>query len=53
MDERIRFIEHKGKQILLLDFSLATAQQMIPLLTEVRTAVADTPRIRCRAVPAL
>jgi hypothetical protein len=40
VDERIRFIEHKGKQILLLDFSLATAAQMIPLLMQVRTTVA-------------
>jgi circadian clock protein KaiB len=39
--KRIRFIEHKGKQILLSDFSLATAQQMIPLLTLVRTTVAQ------------
>jgi hypothetical protein len=41
MDERIRFIEHKGKQILLLDFSLATASQMLPLLMQVRTTVAQ------------
>jgi hypothetical protein len=34
MDERIRFIEHKDKQILLLDFSLATATQMLPLLLQ-------------------
>jgi hypothetical protein len=40
-EERIRFIEHKGKRILLLDFSLATASQMLPLLTQVRTAVAQ------------
>jgi circadian clock protein KaiB len=39
--KRIRFIEHKGKQILLSDFSLATAQQMILLLTQVRTTVAQ------------
>ena len=32
-------MEHKGKRILLLDFSLASAQQMIPLLTQVRTTV--------------
>jgi len=41
MDERIRFIEHKGKQILLLDFSLATAPQMIPILMRVQTTVAQ------------
>jgi hypothetical protein len=41
MDERIRFVEHKGKRILLLDFSRATAPQMIPLLTQVQTTVAQ------------
>jgi hypothetical protein len=41
MDERIRFIEHKGQQILLLDFSLATASQMLSLLTRVQTTVAQ------------
>jgi outer membrane protein OmpA-like peptidoglycan-associated protein len=40
MDERIRFIEHKGKPILLLDFSVATATQMLPLLMKVQTSVA-------------
>ena len=39
--KRIRFIEHKGKQILFSDFSLATAEQMILLLTQVRTTVAQ------------
>lgn len=41
MDERIRFIEHEGKEILLLDFSFATAAQMIPLLNQVRIIVAQ------------
>jgi hypothetical protein len=41
MDERIRFIEHKGKQILLLDFSRATASQMLLLLMQVQTTVAQ------------
>lgn len=40
MDDRIHFIEHKGKRILELDFSHATASQMIPLLTQVRDTVA-------------
>ncbi len=40
MDERIRFVEHQGKQILSLDFSLATAPQMLLLLTQVQTTVA-------------
>lgn len=40
MDDRIHFIGHKGKQILLLDFSHATAQQMLLLLGYVRSVVA-------------
>jgi pyruvate kinase len=39
MEERIRFIEHKGKKILQLDFSHATAPQMISLLEKVRATV--------------
>lgn len=44
MDDRIHFIEHKGKQILLLDFSHATAQQMQLLLEHVRITVAQHSR---------
>jgi len=40
MDDRIHFIEHKGKQILLCDFSHATAQQMQLLLEHLRITVA-------------
>ncbi len=40
MDDRIHFIEHKGKRILLLDFSHATAAQMQLLLEYVRVTVA-------------
>jgi hypothetical protein len=40
MDDRIHFIEHKGKQILLLDFSHATAPQMQLLLEYTRVTVA-------------
>ena len=43
-DDPIRFIEHKGKQILLLDFSYADAHDMVLLLEEVRTMVAQHPR---------
>jgi hypothetical protein len=41
MDDRIHFIEHHGKQILLLDFSHANAQEMQLLLEYVRTTVAQ------------
>jgi hypothetical protein len=40
MDDRIRFIEHHGKPILLLDFSQADAHQMQLLLEYVRITVA-------------
>lgn len=40
MDDRIRFIEHQGKQILLLDFSHADAHQMQLLHEYVRITVA-------------
>ncbi len=41
MDDRIRFIEHRGKQILLLDFSHANAREMQLLLEYVRVTVAQ------------
>jgi hypothetical protein len=44
MDERIHFIEHKGKQILLIDYSHATAPQMLLLLEYVRATVAREGR---------
>lgn len=44
MDDRIHFLEHKGKQILLLDFSHTTAQQMQLLLEHVRITVAQHAR---------
>jgi hypothetical protein len=40
MDDRIHFIEHQGKQILLLDFSHSNAHQMQLLLEYVRITVA-------------
>jgi len=40
MDDRIHFVEHKGKQILLLDFSHADAAKMQLLLEYVRITVA-------------
>jgi hypothetical protein len=44
MDDRIRFVEHHGKQILLLDYSHANAHQMQLLLEQVRITVARHPR---------
>ena len=44
MDDRVHFIEHKGKQILLVDCSHATAAQMQLLLEYLRITVAKHPR---------
>jgi hypothetical protein len=44
MDDRIHFIEHKGKQILLLDFSHSNAHEMQLLLVHVRITVAQHAR---------
>jgi hypothetical protein len=44
MDDRIHFVEHKGKRILLIDFSRATALQMQLLLEQVRITVAKHAR---------
>jgi hypothetical protein len=44
MDDRIRFIEHQGRQILLLDYSHATATEMQLLLEYVRVTVAQHAR---------
>jgi hypothetical protein len=43
-DDPIRFIEHQGKQILFADFSHADAHDMLLLLAELRTMVAQHPR---------
>ncbi len=44
MDDHIHFIEHKGKKILLCDFSQASAQQMRLLLEHLRITVAQHAR---------
>jgi hypothetical protein len=44
MDDRIHFIEHQGKPILLVDCSNATAQQMLLLIEHVRITVAKHAR---------
>jgi hypothetical protein len=41
VDERVHFIEHEGKQILQLDFSNATAAEMLQLLSYVRVIVGE------------
>ncbi len=44
MDDRIHFVEHKGKQILLIDSSHCTAKQMLLMVEQVRMTVAQHAR---------
>jgi len=44
MDDRIHFFEHKGRQILLIDYSHATAAQMQLLLEYVRVTISKQSR---------
>lgn len=44
MDDRVKFIKHKGKSILLIDFCDCAPQQIMPLLTQVLATIADHPR---------
>lgn len=42
--ERLRFIEHKGRSIYLIDFSHCNEKQMLLLLEEVRAEIAGHER---------
>lgn len=44
MHERIRILKHKGKPIMLIDFSECAAQELLKLLDEVQRQVAKHPR---------
>jgi hypothetical protein len=44
MDERIHFIEHQGKRILLIDYSHAQATEMQLLLVSVQAIIAKQKR---------
>jgi hypothetical protein len=44
MDDRVRFIEHRGREILLVDFSQANAREMLLVLEELRLTAAQYPR---------
>ncbi|MGH9528592.1 MAG: hypothetical protein ACRD2S_01595 [Terriglobales bacterium] len=43
MNERIQFVEHKDKKILLVDFSHSTPEQMLTLLEEFRDKITYQP----------
>ncbi len=44
MDERVTFITHQGREILLIDFSGCEAKEILLLLEEVKRTVAAHPR---------
>ena len=44
MHERISFTKHKGKPIMVIDFSGCTAQEVLALVDEVQAQVAKHPR---------
>ena len=43
MDERIRFIKHRGKAILLIDFSGLSGEEFLPIVNEVQRKIAALP----------
>ena len=44
MEERVRFIEHSKKSILLIDFSGCSAQEMMSVLADVQETITSHPR---------
>jgi len=44
LDERLRFVNHKGHSILQLDFSHCSAEESLLLLDMIRATVARQPR---------
>ncbi len=43
MKDRLRLVTHQGKKILVIDFSRATRQEILPLLDEIQDIVAKSP----------
>jgi hypothetical protein len=43
MTERVRFIQHKGKEILLIDFSSGTAQEVLAAMSEAQRVIGGRP----------
>ena len=41
--DRVKFIEHKGKRILHLDFSHFKAEQVLPVIEQARAIIAAQP----------
>ena len=43
MGDRLRFIEHKGQRILLIDFSEASKAEILSLLADIQATIAEEP----------
>lgn len=50
MSDRLRFIEHAGKQILLLDFTNCPHNEMLSLMKEIQAAIEEQPRDSVRVL---
>jgi hypothetical protein len=44
MEDRIRFIEHAGKQILLVDLSQCNSKELMILLSQIQATIAEHPK---------
>jgi len=44
MSERLHFIEHAGKQVLLIDFGGCSREQIFALLADIQATIAEQPR---------
>lgn len=42
--ERVQFITHKGKQVLLIDFCGCAPEEMLPIVDQVEEVVSSQPR---------
>ncbi len=44
MSERLQFIEHSGKRVLVIDFSQCSRDEMLALLNDIQDTVGEQPR---------
>jgi hypothetical protein len=44
MPDRLRFLQHQGHEILLVDFSAAEGEEILDLLPKIQVTVTDKPR---------
>jgi hypothetical protein len=44
MAHRLRFVEHSGKQVLLIDLSECGSEEILWLLAEIQETISDQPR---------